>query len=67
MQVRILFTTQSLEMWAVGATAAFHIHIPKLYQPVVLERCTFKANSQRKKIYLLLHKRADAEWRFLKG
>ena len=62
-----MFRPTCVEMWAVGSKAAYHIHIPKLYQTVVPERCAFKANSQRQKVYLLLHKQADAEWRFLKG
>ena len=66
-QVRVAYRPTSVEMWAIGASAAYHIHLPKLYQVIVPERCTFKANSQRQKVYLLLHKQADAEWRFLKG
>ena len=67
LQVRVLFRPSSVEVWALGACAAYHIHIPKLYQQIATERCTFKANSKRQKVYLLLHKRSDAEWRFLKG
>ena len=62
-----MFRPTCIDMWAVGNQAAYHICIPKLYQPIVTERCTFKANSQRQKVYLLLHKQSDAEWRFLKG
>ena len=62
-----MFRPGAVEMWAVGGSTAFHLHLPKLYGRVVPERCAFKANSQRKKVYLLLHKQADAEWRFLKG
>lgn len=67
LQVRVRYMARATEVWAVGSAAAYHLYLPKLYQPIVAERCTFKANTKRQKVYLLLHKQADAEWRFLKG
>ncbi|KAL4419953.1 hypothetical protein ABPG75_007051 [Micractinium tetrahymenae] len=66
-QVRVLFGGQHLEMWAVGASVAYHLHVPKLYGKVVTKKCSVKVNQKAKKVYLLLHKECDAEWRFLKG
>jgi hypothetical protein len=30
-QVRTLFAERAVEVWAVGSTAAYHLHLPRLY------------------------------------
>jgi len=30
-QVRTLFAERAVEVWAVGAAAAYHLHLPRLY------------------------------------
>ena len=50
-----------------GKRAAYRLHLPKLYASTVPERCAVKVNSQRQKVYLLLHKVADSSWPFIKG
>ncbi len=66
-QVRVKFWPTSLEMWAVGNHAAYHLHVPRLYGRVVVKKCMLKVNSRTRKVFLCLCKEADAEWRFLKG
>ena len=43
-QVRVLFGVLSLEMWAVGQGAAYHLHLPRLYGRVVPKKCSVKVN-----------------------
>lgn len=43
-QVRTLFGTQSLEMWAVGAAGAYRLHLPRLYGRVLPHKCRVKVN-----------------------
>ena len=50
-----------------GAEAAYHLHLPKLYSRVVPRRCSFRVSPKSRRLTVLLHKVADAEWRFLKG
>ena len=47
MQVRVLFGVLSLEMWAVGQGAAYHLHLPRLYGRVVPKKCKVKVNQVR--------------------
>ncbi len=65
--MRTLFGERSLEMWAVGSQAAYHLHLPQLYGRVIVKKCRAKVNTKAQKVYLLLHKESDAEWRFLKS
>ena len=67
LQVRVKFGEKALEVWAVGAAAAYHLHLPKLYSRVVPARCSFRVSAKSKRLTVLLYKVADAEWRFLKG
>ncbi|PRW33610.1 FAD-dependent oxidoreductase [Chlorella sorokiniana] len=66
-QVRTRFGTQSLEMWAVGEAGAYRLYLPRLYGKVLPHKCHAKVNQKARKVYLLLHKESDAEWRFLKS
>ena len=66
-QVRTKFGDRSLEMWAVGCQAAYRLYLPKLYGRVLTKRCRAKVDTKARKVYLLLHKESDAEWRFLKS
>ena len=65
--MRTRVTATSVELWAVGQLAAYRLHLPKLYGATVPERCTVKVNSQRQKVWLLLHKVADSSWPFIRG
>lgn len=65
--MRACFSERSLDAWAVGHAAAYHLHIPRLWGRVLPRRCSVKVNEKRKKAYLMLHKESDAEWRFIKG
>ena len=60
-------TARSVELWAIGQQAAYRLHIPRLYGPIVAERSVVKVNSQRQRVWLLLHKVADNPWPFIKG
>ncbi|KAK2080569.1 hypothetical protein QBZ16_000423 [Prototheca wickerhamii] len=66
-QVRSLFGWQSLEVWAVGPSTAFHLHVPKLWARIIPGKCSVKSNTRSKKLYVRLYKERDAEWRYLKG
>lgn len=66
-QVRTKFGERSLEVWAVGAQAAYHLYIPRLYGRLILKKCRVRVKPASRKVYLLLHKESDAEWRFLKS
>lgn len=44
----MLFGSQHLEMWAVGASTAYHLHVPKLYGKVVTKKCSVKVNQARR-------------------
>jgi hypothetical protein len=65
--VRSLITERSLEVWAVGTEGMYRLHVPRLYGKVLPNRCKIKVNESKKKVYVVLHKEKDAEWRFLKG
>ncbi|KAG7668077.1 hypothetical protein NADE_005116 [Nannochloris sp. 'desiccata'] len=65
--VRSLITERSLEVWAVGNDGMYRLHVPRLYGKVLPSRCKIKVNESRMKVYVVLHKEKDAEWRFLKG
>ncbi|KAK9845259.1 hypothetical protein WJX81_001554 [Elliptochloris bilobata] len=66
-QVRALFAERAVEVWAVGQAAAYHLHLPRLYGRTLPARARIKVNSARRHVYVLLHKEADAAWRFLRG
>jgi hypothetical protein len=65
--VRVKFGERSLEAWAVGAKAAYHLHVPALYGRVIPARCRARAVLPSRKLILVLHKESDAEWKFLKS
>ena len=45
--------------------AAYWFFVPKLCEPVIVERCRYE--SKGKRISVFLHKYEDQPWRFLKG
>jgi len=64
-RVRVAFAEQSVEVWATGRDAAYRFFVPRLYKPVIVERCRYE--SKGKRISVFLHKYEDQPWRFLKG
>ena len=55
--VRCHFGERSLEMWAKGADAVWHLHIPRLYKKVLPERNCFKVvKGKANKVVISLHK-----------
>lgn len=40
----MLFGERHLEMWAVGAGAAYHLHLPRLYGRLIPQKCRAKVN-----------------------
>lgn len=65
--MRTVFQERSLDMWAVGDARAYHFNVPKLYNAIIPARCAVKVTGSGRRLHVLLHKQADAEWRFLKG
>jgi hypothetical protein len=69
--VRTLVTPRSLEVWAVGAGAAWRLHAPLLYGRVLPERTRVRARAGAgggaTRVVVALHKETGAEWRFLRG
>ena len=66
-RVRVAFTANSLEVFALGKEVAHRFFIPKLYKPVVVERCSHVVSTKKKRISVILHKYDNQPWRFLKG
>eukprot|EP00887_Chlorella_sp_A99_P000159 scaffold16.g159.t1 len=46
-QVRVVYTPQSLDAWAVGRAAAYHLHLPRLWGRIIVKRCGFKVAPPR--------------------
>lgn len=65
--VRTKFGERSLEVWAIGELAAYRVHVPLLYGKILPNRCTVKVNQKKKKVFVVLFKETNSEWRFLKG
>ena len=65
--VRSMITEKSLEVWAIGIEGSYRLHVPRLYGRVIPPKCQVKVNEKKKKVYVMLYKEKDAEWRFLKG
>lgn len=66
-RVRVAFTENSVEVWAAGDKAAYRFFAAKLYKPIIVDRCTFKVSTKKKRIIVVLHKFDNLSWRFLKG
>ena len=66
-RVRVAFTEHSVEVWAAGDKAAYRFFVAKLYKPIIVDRCTFKVSTKKKRITVVLHKFDNLSWRFLKG
>lgn len=66
-RVRVAFTENSLEVFALGKVIAHRFFIPKLYKPVVVERCSHAVSTKKKRVSVILHKYDNQPWRFLKG
>lgn len=65
--VRSMIAERSLEVWAIGLEGAYRLHVPRLYGRILPARSKVKVNEKKKKVFVILHKEKDAEWRFLKG
>jgi hypothetical protein len=69
--VRTLVAPRSLEVWAVGAGAAWRLHAPLLYGRVLPERTRVRARvgagGGATRVVVALHKETGVEWRFLRG
>jgi hypothetical protein len=66
-KVRVAFEERSVEVFAIGEKTTFRFFVPKLFKPVIVERCRYEVAKSGKRISLFLHKYDDNEWRFLKG
>lgn len=66
-RVRLQIRIQELEMWVVGDTACWHLHFPKLYRQVIVEKCTCKVLTAARKVVIALHKVSSNPWRFVRG
>jgi hypothetical protein len=65
--VRSVITETSLDVWCIGAQGAYRLHVPKLYGKVLPSRCRVRAKPEKNKVFIILFKEKDAEWRFLKS
>lgn len=65
--VRVAFTADAAEMWAVCAGGAYRLHLPRLYRRIVPERCTFAVAPKAQRVTLRLYKAESALWRHLKA
>ena len=65
--VRVAFTTDAAEMWAVCAGGAYRLHLPHLYRRIVPERCTFGVAPRSRRVTLRLYKAESTLWRYLKA
>ena len=66
-QVRYKFAVQGLEVWAVGAAAAYRLHLPHLYGRVLPAKCAVRVRPGSCRLVVVLRKEADAAWPFLRG
>eukprot|EP00873_Tetraselmis_striata_P034685 jgi/Tetstr1/454949/TSEL_041810.t1 len=56
----------SLDLWAVGAKAAYRFYVPRFYQQVLVDRCTIVYSPKKQAVLVRLHKYSTEPWRFLK-
>jgi hypothetical protein len=66
-KVRVAFEERSVEMFAIGKKNTYRFFVPRLFKPVIVERCRFEVAKSGKRVSLFLHKYDNNEWRFLKG
>ena len=66
-KVRVAFETRSVEVFAIGDEITYRFFVPKLFKPVLVERCRYEVAKSGKRVSLFLHKYDNNEWRFLKG
>ena len=50
-----------------GERAAYRFHVPKLYKPIIPDRCRTRVSEKHGRVTLSLHKYDNFTWRFLKG
>ena len=66
-KVRVAFDARSVEVFAIGDKITYRFFVPKLFKPVLVERCRYELAKSGKRVSLFLHKYDNNEWRFLKG
>ena len=66
-KVRVAFEARSVEVFAIGDKITYRFFVPKLFKPVLVERCRYEVAKSGKRVSLFLHKYDNNEWRFLKG
>lgn len=63
----MLHKERELEMWAEGASTAYHLHVPKLYSRIIPDLCRKRSSSKHLKLHITLQKERNIPWKFLKG
>ena len=66
-RVRFQVRERELEVWVLGEKAAWHFHVPRLYRPVIVERCSCRVATAARKVIVTLWKTSTNPWRFVKG
>jgi hypothetical protein len=66
-KVRVAFEARSVEVFAIGDEITYRFFVPKLFKPVLVERCRYEVAKSGKRVSLFLHKYDNNEWRFLRG
>ena len=66
-KVRVAFEARSVEVFAIGDKITYRFFVPKLFKPVLVERCRYEVAKSGERVSLFLHKYDNNEWRFLKG
>jgi hypothetical protein len=66
-KVRVAFEARSVEVFAIGDEITYRFFVPKLFKPVLVERCRYEVAKSGNRVSLFLHKYDNNEWRFLKG
>jgi hypothetical protein len=65
--LHVVFDTHAFEMWAIGESRAYRFFVAKLYKEIIVERCSFRAVPKKNRVVIILHKRNNLYWRFLRG
>jgi hypothetical protein len=66
-KVRVALEARSVEVFAIGDEITYRFFVPKLFKPVLVERCRYEVAKSGKRVSLFLHKYDNNEWRFLRG
>ena len=65
--MRCKFGARSLDVGAVGAAAAYRLHVPLLYGRVLPARCSVRVRPASRRLVVVLRKEGDAPWAGLRG